>query len=88
MLRLLTHKNLLNSYEGALKSNAKYFAIVVSINGDEEIIINKMDAVKEHKLEYWLKTYDQGLAHVNNSNIRITGITYGDTFDSIEKDLM
>lgn len=70
----------------AVEKNAKYFAIVVSIHGNKETLINETANAKP-KVDYYKVAYSDDLIHKNSEGIRIVGYTYGNTFHEIEVNL-
>ena len=53
-----------------------YIYVIVSIFGNEEMIINKPENVKS-KLEYYKNAYNEDLILKTNKNIEITGFGIG-----------
>lgn len=86
---MLTYKNLLNAEHGCLEFGCKYFAVAVRLPDLEkpEIIINPKDNLPE-KIKYYLKNYDDELKLIHNPAIQIVGITFGNSFEEIEEDLL
>ena len=52
-----------------------------------EIIINDNENF-DKKLSYYKNSYNQDLTLKTFSGIKIVGFTYGDSFETIEKDLI
>lgn len=83
----LSLDNLRNCFVGAKNFKAKYIAVKVSVNNaTPEIIINNYENFDE-KLAYYEKAYNHDLTLKNNTNIKIIGFTFGNTFSEIEEDL-
>ena len=82
-------ENLINNFEGAKKSDAKYVGVVVMMQGFEkpEIIINTKENF-DTKLAYYQKAYNEDLTLKTFNGIKIVGFTYRDSFNEIEKDLI
>ena len=82
-------QNLENCLQSAKELGYNYVAVKVDMKGFEkpEIIINSKENFEE-KLEYYKKAYDENLILRSFNGIRIVGFTYGDTFESIEEDLV
>lgn len=78
--------NLEACVDKAIESGAKYFAVVVSIHGKNEIIVNEVANAKS-KLDYYKVAYSKELVLNSSEGIRIVGFTYGNTFHQIEVDL-
>jgi hypothetical protein len=78
-----------NAFDSAKKNKAKYFAVKVFIPGNtrDEVIINHSKSF-DTKLQYYLDSYSENLLHKNNSGVKITGFTYGNSFYEIERDLL
>lgn len=85
----LNYQSLINMELGAKTFKARYFAIAVSIPNLEkpEIIVNPLENIEE-KMNYYLSNYDDELKLIHNPAIQIVGITFGDSFEEIEKDLI
>lgn len=81
--------NLENCFKMAKEANAKYVGVCISTVGNEanEIIINP-NVNFDKKLEYYKKAYNEDLVLKTYAGIKITGFTYGDTFDCIENQLV
>lgn len=86
---ILTMQFLENCFNSAKKNNMKYVAVKIRIKGykKDEIIINQVENFDE-KLAYYKISYDNELNHRYSTGVSIVGFTYGDTFGSIEKDLI
>ena len=82
-------QNLENCFNTAKRLGYNYVAVKVDMQGFEkpEIIINSSENFEE-KLDYYKKAYDENLILRSFNGIRIIGFTYGDTFESIEEDLV
>lgn len=76
---------LINCYKRAKETDAKYIAVVLSMEGYEgyEYIINPKENF-DTKLAYYQSTYDNELKHKFANDIRIVDIYYGDSFELIE----
>ncbi|WP_343337303.1 hypothetical protein TPELB_23630 [Terrisporobacter petrolearius] len=85
----LTLISLERCFKSAIENSAKYIAVKINTRGSsaEEIIINPKENIIS-KLNYYKKAYTDDLVLKSYDGIRITGITYGDTFEEIEKDLI
>jgi hypothetical protein len=89
MIKMLTMGNLEKCFEDAKEQNAKFVALKIGMKGfpKPEIIINEQ-ANFDSKLAYYQKTYNENLEHRFAKGIKIIGMSYGDTFDEIEYDLV
>lgn len=87
----LTMQNLINMVETAKEEGYLFIGIKINMDGFEkdEVIINPRENF-DTKLAYYIKTYDENLIHKfsGETKIRISGFTYGETFDEIEGDLI
>lgn len=85
----LTLENLTNTFEFAIRNDANYVGVAIKMKDmpENEIIINPNDNF-EDKLKYYQGAYNQDLTLKANPNIRIVGLTYGDSFEEIQDDLM
>ena len=82
-------QNLEDCFNSAKRLGYNYVAVKVDMQGFEkpEIIINSKENFDE-KLDYYKKAYDNDLILRSYGGIRIIGFTYGNTFESIEEDLV
>lgn len=82
-------ENLKNAVAGAIENGAEYFGVCVhnGLNNQTEIIINTVHNMATGKLDYYLNAYNDKLELKTQPKIRITGITYGNSFEDIQKDL-
>lgn len=82
-------ENLKRSVAGAIENGAQYFGVRVynGLNDQSEIIINTVHNMTTGKLDYYLNAYNNNLELKTQPKIRITGITYGNSFEDIQKDL-
>lgn len=85
----LTIKNLENCFNSALENNAKYFGIKMQVEGNSwfEIVISENQNFN-HKLNHCKENYNEELTNKDNEKIKITGFTFGNSFNDIEKDLI
>lgn len=85
----LTMKNLINCFTEAKKLNMPYVGVRIRMEGfpEDEFIINKAANI-DSKLEYYKNAYNDNLALKFNNNIQIVGMTFGESFEDIEKDLL
>lgn len=85
----LQMNNLIKCFIGAIENGANYIGVKVKHEDSEgaEIIINPSENFKD-KLEYYKNAYNEDLVLKNCNKIRIIGFTYGDSFESIQDDLM
>lgn len=85
----LTLENLRNVIEGAITYNNNYIGVAIQMKDmpEREIIINPNDNF-EDKLNYYTKAYNEDLTLKANPDIKIVGITFGDSFEEIQDDLM
>jgi hypothetical protein len=81
----LTMNNLEKCFMTAHEKGAKFVAIAVDMEGfpEHELIVNKHENILS-KLEYYRSTYDENLQHKYSKNIRIFGVTYGDSLAGLE----
>lgn len=85
----LTKNNLVIAVDRAVEVNAKYFAVAVDVGlPTREVIVNSMENIMEGKLEYYTNAYNDNLELKVNPSIKITGFTFGDNFQDIQKDLV
>lgn len=84
----LNIKNLEACFKAAKAQNKKYIGVKILITGfdAEEIIINPSDNF-EKKLQCYKIAYNSRLIFNATDKIRITGFTYGDSFEEIQKNL-
>lgn len=82
-------ENLKNAVAGAIENGAEYFGVCIKndLNDQTEVIINTVHNMATGKLDYYLNAYTDKLELKTQPKIRITGFTYGDSFDDIQKDL-
>lgn len=75
-------------FNSAKDSGERYVAIVVKMDefSDVEVIINPIENA-DAKLKYCQKTYDENLSHKHSEGISIIGITYGNSYEEIERNL-
>lgn len=85
----ITMEYLENCFKRALQLNMKYVAIALEMKGFEgrEVIVNPTENFMT-KLEYYKSTYDDKLNHKFAKGIKIVGFTFGNSFGSIEDDLI
>ncbi len=69
-------------YEASIK-DVKYVGVLIEMEGfsKPEVIINQ-------KFDYYNNTYNEDLNHKFAKRIKIIGITYGNTFNEIEDNLL
>lgn len=81
--------NLEKCFEEASVKGAKYVGVKIKMEGfpKSEIIINDNENF-DKKLSYYKNSYNQDLTLKTFSGIKIVGFTYGDSFETIEKDLI
>lgn len=86
---MLNKKMLKNCIVAAKHLNMKFIAVKISFDGCEksEIIINDYSNF-DYKLAYYESAYDDNLCLNHNNEIKITGFTYGNSFEEIQKDLL
>lgn len=84
----LTKENLTQVFMAAQTEKAKFVGISVTVPGSNalEIIINPNENF-EIKRKYYEEAYNDDLTH-KNAPLEIVGMTYGNTFSSIQKDLL
>lgn len=84
----LTIKDLENCFTGAVIKKAKYIGVKVQMEGFEEpeIIINLTENF-ETKSFYYNKAYNKDLSLKSYNCIKITGVTYGNSYFEIQEDL-
>lgn len=82
-------EHLINNFDQAKLQEARFVGLLIRMDGFEkdEIIINEKENF-DTKLEYYKNTYDESLNHKFAKGIRISGFTFGDTFDDIQADLV
>lgn len=87
----LTMQNLINMVTTAKEEGYPLIGIKIKMDGfeKEEIIINPSENF-DTKLACYVKTYDENLNHKfsGDTKIKISGFTFGGTFDEIEGDLI
>lgn len=85
----LTINNLEKCFYEASQKNKKYVGVKIQMQGfsKPEIIINENDNF-DSKFAYYKKAYNGDLTLKTFNGIKIIGFTYGDSFESIEKDLI
>lgn len=85
----LTINNLEKCFYEASQKNKKYVGVKIQMQGfpKPEIIINE-NANFDSKFVYYKKAYNKDLTLKTFNGIKIIGFTYGDSFESIEKDLI
>lgn len=85
----LKMKHLINCFEAAKQQKSKYVAVKIHMEGFEkpEIIINSIENF-DKKLEYYKNAYDEVLRLKAVPTIKIIGFTFGNVFESIEKELI
>jgi len=81
--------NLEKCFFEASHIGAKYVGIKVEMQGfpKPEIIINENENF-DSKFAYYKKSYNDNLILKSFDGVKITGFTYGDSFEEIEKDLI
>lgn len=79
--------NLEKCIEEATKQNRKYIGVKIQTEGYDEVIINPTGNFSE-KLEYYKNAYNDNLTLKSFGGIKIIGFTFGDTYESIEDDLV
>lgn len=81
--------NLEKCFNAAKENNAKYVAVVISTRGNDgnEIIINPAENF-DKKLEYYKNAYTDDLVLKSYDGIKIVGFTYGNSFVTMQMDLM
>ena len=77
------------SINEAKKDKTKFFGVKIRMIGMEEpeVIINPSTNFDE-KLKYYKTAYNEDLTLKANNSIKIVDFTYGNTFSSIENDLL
>ena len=82
-------ENLEKCFYEASQQDKKYVGVKIKMEGfpKAEIIINE-NANFDSKFAYYKKAYNEDLTLKTFSGIKIVGFTYGNTFESIEKDLL
>lgn len=85
----LTLTHLENCFNAAKEKKAKFVGVKISMEGfpTPEIIINEISNY-DKKLEYYKHAYKDNLVLKAYDGIKIVGFTYGDTFESIQNDLI
>lgn len=73
----------------AILNKVKYVAVAIEFDesDDVEIIVNPIENA-EYKLKYYQESYDEDLNHKYAYGVKIVGVTFGDTFEEIENDLL
>lgn len=76
-------------FNKAVKLGFKYVAVKVRMDGflEDEVIINGIENALG-KLEWYNDKYDDELNHKFSKGVKIVDATYGNTYDSIEWDLL
>ncbi|EGW36422.1 hypothetical protein [Desulfosporosinus sp. OT] len=85
----LTIENLEKCFRAASTKGKKYVGVLVQMEGfpKPEVIINENENF-DSKFAYYKKAYDENLVLRSFNGIKITGFTYGDSFEAIEHDLV
>ena len=85
----LSLTNLKNTVAGAIENDAEYVGVAVynGLNNQTEVIINTTKNMVTGKLDYYENAYNNDLELKTQPKIKITGMTYGDSFEDIRKDL-
>jgi hypothetical protein len=89
VLKLLTLEALNDCFDFAQMSEAKYVAVKIAVGlSKAEVIINPNDNFAE-KRAYYNHAYNENLRHkfAGDTDIRIIGFTYGNTFAQLEQSL-
>ena len=66
----------------AINLRLKYIGVLVSVNGNEELIINKAKNF-ESKLDYYRNSYNEDLTLKANKSIKIVDFKYHDSLNII-----
>lgn len=85
----MTKQDLIDILTEAHEVGAKYIAIKVDMRGFDypEIIVNYKGNILA-KLDYYKRAYNDDLTLCNFDGIKITGVTYGNSYEKIESDLL
>ncbi|MHB8034694.1 hypothetical protein CF069_12295 [Clostridium botulinum] len=85
---MLTLKKLEKFFCKARENNIKYIGIIIKMSGfnKPEIIINP-NVNLNSKFNYYKKTYDENLNHKFAKDIKIVGVSIGNSFQEIYDNL-
>ena len=85
----MTIDNLEKCFNTAKELKQKYVGVKIEMEGftKPEIIINESENF-DSKLTYYKKAYNEDLTLKAFNGIRIMGFTFGNSFHSIEEDLI
>ena len=88
-IKMLTIKDLERVFKTAYEDRVNYVAVKIEMQGfsEPEVIINHRDNFLD-KLDYYKKSYNDDLSLKSFNGIRIIGITWGNTFEEIERNLI
>lgn len=88
-MKELTIDNLEKCFHEASQKDKKYVGVLIQMQGfpKPEIIINENENF-DAKFAYYQKAYNEDLTLKTFNGIKIIGFTYGDSFESLEKDLV
>jgi hypothetical protein len=81
-------EHLINSFTQAKLKEAKFVAVKIQMDGfaEVEVTTNENNNI-DSKLEYYVKNYDSELNHKFAKGIRISGFTYGESYDIVQAHL-
>lgn len=74
----LSKENLKEIFDGARKSSSPYVFVGIEAEGVKEVITIPATSFNA-KEEFYNNAYSEDLIHVMNSNVKITGLAYGNT---------
>jgi hypothetical protein len=79
--------DLIERFDIAKNEGWKYIGVEIQMAGflKPEVIINPIENY-EKKLEYYKKAYNNDLTLRAFNGIKIIGVTFGDSYNNIEKD--
>ena len=85
----LNKENLKKCFAIAKEENVNYVGLLIEMPNFEmpELIINPKENF-DKKLEYLLNTYDDNLEHKYSKSVKIIGLTFGETCEDAEHDLL
>ena len=84
---MLTMQMFEEAFSSAWAKESNYLGVLISINGNLEVIINHKDNY-EQKLEYYKTTYNEILEHKHASGIKIIDFTFEENYAGIEMNLL
>lgn len=80
-----TKRNLEYCFSHAIADGANFVGVMIQLPNmsQPEVIINPIDNLPS-KMEYYFNNYNDNLELIANPDVKIIGLTYGDTYEEIQ----